>query len=166
MKNLRDLQGGTERLRRNGNEDDVRLSGVILEKMSLFVPNQTLLFSGTVLGSDSKHRYIVNIEFSGVKINPPDTFGVVVTIPLNRSVEVQIQQLKQNKDFVKVSCSCQDYQFTWEFLNNEEECHYGSLQSYKRKTKTHQPRNRLKVIGLCKHLDIFIDLLIREKYLS
>lgn len=161
---LRNLQSGTERVRRLGNKD-VSPIAVKLTKVNLSIPNKTLLIQATVTGSSGRSRYETDIEFQNVSVNPADTIGTTIVVPLNGSMDVHIQQAKQNMTMVKVACSCPDYTYTFAHLNASQGAHFGSLPTITRKTTTHKPRNSKQAPGMCKHIDALIDVLIQEKYL-
>lgn len=164
MQTIRELEAGTIRQRRTGNEP-VSSIGLHITRLYFNAPASTLLFQGSVKGS-SGTTYDVNVEFADTAVNPADTFKTTMIIPVNPSVDVHVEQPKDKTSGVKVSCACQDYVFTFSHINAAKDAHFGPLQNYQRKTKTHAPRNPKQNPGLCKHLDAFIEHLRREKYLG
>ena len=154
MLTLRELEAGTIRQRRTGNET-VSAIGLRITRIYFNVVASTLLFQGSVKGSGGT-SYDVNLEFADTAINPADTFKTTMIIPVNPGVDVHVEQPQKKVGGVKVSCACQDYVFTFSHINAAKDGHYGPLQNYQRKTKNHAPRNPKNNPGLCKHLDAMV----------
>ena len=138
---------------------------------------------GEVTGGPSKYQVV--IVFHNVQFTPKPTSKHQTAIEVAPG-QYQFMDLPSlSKNPVKISCTCPDYYWTWNYYNFQKNVHsgvkmpdasevtgsgkrltdgkkYGSLAKNK-KTGNYIARNYKKTPGICKHINAFADTLVKEK---
>jgi hypothetical protein len=81
------------------------------------------------------------------------------------NVNYWVKKIDMKKQHVLVRCSCSDYYFVWSWANYKAGVQFGGrARPYIRKTKTYPPRNPANIVGGCKHIMQFAQMLQTSGY--
>lgn len=120
-----------------------------------------------------------NTPQQGTAVNKPvgtSNYGGVVNAEPNYSTSTHfkvtyagknywIKKIDMKRQACLVRCSCSDYYFTWSWANYNNGVQFGGrARPYHRKTKDRKPRNPANIMGLCKHISQFAQMLQTSGY--
>lgn len=124
-----------------------------------YVGTKSVLFTGEITGSSGR-GYKMVMMFSDIKFH--DKGRVTVEY---KGDTYKFDQIKADKNPVKVRCSGSDFVFTFAYYNRKYSALYGPRpKTYTRKTKDRPPRNPHETPGICKHLYYFLGQLVSNGY--
>lgn len=142
------------------------LTGAVVKSEVVIGDERVLKFSARVQGSNGSEKpYRVEIACKYVP-EPNVKKALVVPVKENKQdVLLCLAKPPNAKSKFQVSCTCQDYLFTYSRQNYEQGYHFGPKLKVPKASGGGTPRNPKNKSGCCKHVMMLQEALVRLKYI-